>query len=240
MQFKKATTHFALFLFAVLFFQKESAAQLLQCKAELKNDMLVLENSRLERTFFWNKKIVENHLEIYFYDAITAWHFNAQYHCTAKSGIGITISWFNEVMPDIYDRLYPKDSNSKWNFASHVPGIVVVNLFQNDSWLVNMPDHEKFEIRYGNNKTSEALIIDAYKFFITPIRSKYPKAHVICSLGDMDATREGFLWPAYIDSVVSKLNDKKITTHFFPSEGAPGHPVTKDHETMAADLIAYI
>lgn len=159
MQFKKATTHFALFLFAVLLLQKESAAQLSQCKAELKNDTLVLENSRLKRTFFWNKKIVENHLEIYFYDANTARHFNAQYDCTAISGIGITTSWFQEVMPDIYNGLNPKDTNSKWVFSKYQRYTAVVNLLKNDSWLINMPDHEQFEIRYGNNKPSEALII---------------------------------------------------------------------------------
>ena len=174
------------------------------------------------------------------YGAITARHFNAQYHCTSKSGIGIAISWFKEVMPDIYDRLNPEDSTSVWDFKKYMPDIVVVDLFQNDSWLVNMPEHPEFKARFGTVKPTEDFIINAYKNFIQSLRSKYPDAHIICSLGDMDATREGSKWPGYIDSAVAQLGDRKIVTHFFPYKGSPAHPIIKDHEGMAADLIAFI
>jgi hypothetical protein len=174
------------------------------------------------------------------YGAITARHFNAQYHCTAKSGIGITISWFPEVMPDIYDRLNPADSNSRWDFLNYVPGIVVVNLFQNDSWLVNMPDHAQFKARFGTEKPSEDFIINAYKDFIQSIRSKYPTANIICCLGNMDATRQGSKWPDYIDTAVAQLKDKKIVTHYFPYKNTPGHPVIKEQQAMAEDLINFI
>ncbi len=174
------------------------------------------------------------------YGAITARHFGAQYHCTSKSGIGIAISWFSEVMPDIYDRLNPEDSTSVWDFRKYIPDIVVVNLFQNDSWLVNMPEHQQFKARFGAVKPTEGFIITAYKNFIQSLRSKYPDAHIICALGNMDATREGSKWPGYIDSAAAQLGDNKIVTHFFPYKGTPGHPVIKDHEVMAADLIAFI
>lgn len=174
------------------------------------------------------------------YGAITARHFNAQYHCTSKSGIGITVSWFPEVMPDIYDRLNPKDLNSKWGFSKYTPDVVVVNLFQNDSWLVNMPAHEQFKARFGTTKPTEEFIINAYKNFLQTIRSKYPKARIICCLGDMDATKEGSKWPAYIAIAVNSMKDKRMITHFFPYKGTPGHPIIKDHETMANDLISFI
>lgn len=174
------------------------------------------------------------------YGAITARHFNAQYHCTSKSGIGITISWFPEVMPDIYDRLNPADSNSKWDFNRFTPDIVVVNLFQNDSWLTNMPDHPQFKARFGNTKPSEEFIIDAYKDFIRSLRNKYPAAHIICSLGNMDATREGSKWPGYINTAVASLQDEKIVTHFFAYKNTPGHPVIKEQQAMADDLINFI
>jgi len=41
------------------------------------------------------------------------------------------------IMPEMYDGLNPADGNSKWNFNEYTPDVVVVNLFQNDSWLVN-------------------------------------------------------------------------------------------------------
>ncbi len=174
------------------------------------------------------------------YGAITARHFGAQYHCTSKSGIGIMVSWFNEVMPDIYDRLNPADSASRWNFSNYTPDIVVVNLFQNDSWLVNQPEHVQFKRRFGKAKPSETFISNAYKSFIQSIRNKYPKAQIICCLGNMDATKEGSKWPVYIEAAVAAMKDKKIATHFFPYKNTGGHPDIKEQETMAADLIQFI
>ncbi len=174
------------------------------------------------------------------YGAITARHFNAQYHCTAKSGIGITISWFPEVMPEIYDRLNPKDSNSKWDFSKYQPDIIVVNLFQNDSWLVNRPEHPQFKARFGTVKPAKDFIIQAYKSFLQTTRGKYPNAQIICSLGNMDATREGSEWPGYIDSAVALMNDKKMITHYFAYKNTPGHPVIKEQQAMADDLVAFI
>ena len=174
------------------------------------------------------------------YGAVTARYFNAQYHCTAKSGIGITLSWFKEVMPDIYDRLNPKDSTSKWDFSKYIPDIVVVNLLQNDSWLVNMPGHTQFNARFGTVKPSSSYIITAYKNFIQTIRDKYTKAIIICCLGNMDATKQGSAWPGYIDTAVASLKDKKIVTHFFPYKNTPGHPVIKEQQAMAVDLVAFI
>ena len=50
------------------------------------------------------------------YAAITARHFEADYQCICKSGIGITVSWDPLIMPELYDRLIPTDSTSKWDF----------------------------------------------------------------------------------------------------------------------------
>jgi lysophospholipase L1-like esterase len=174
------------------------------------------------------------------YGAITARYFNAQYHCTAKSGIGIMVSWFPEIMPDIYDRLNPADSTSKWDFSEYTPNIVVINLFQNDSWIVNMPQNAQFKARFGTTKPTEEFIINAYKNFLQSIRSKYPEAQIICALGNMDATKTGSKWPGYIDTAVQLLDDKKIVTHFFKYKNTPGHPVIKEQQAMANDLIAFI
>jgi hypothetical protein len=56
----------------------------------------------------------------------------------------------------------------------------------------------------------------------------------------MDATREGSKWPGYIDTAVALLNDKKIVIHYFPYKNTPGHPVIKEQQAMADDLINYI
>ncbi len=174
------------------------------------------------------------------YGAITARHFNANYHCTAKSGIGIMVSWFPQIMPEIYDRLNPNNPLSKWNFKQFRPDIVVVNLFQNDSWLVNDPNHAEFKARFGNAKPTEEFIINAYATFIQSIRSKYPRARIICSLGNMDATKNGSKWMGYIEKAISTLEDKKIVTHFFEYKNASGHPKVYEQQAMAKSLIEFI
>jgi hypothetical protein len=176
----------------------------------------------------------------YTYAATTARHFNADYYCTVKSGIGIMISWFPMIMPELYGRLDPTDSLSKWDFSKVQPQVVVINLFQNDSWLVNIPEHESFKRTFGKIPPSGSQIIAAYKNFVSGIRKVYPDAHIICALGSMDATRSGSPWPGYVDRAVGQLNDAKIHTLFFPFTGKPGHPDRKANAEMAKVLIEFI
>ena len=174
------------------------------------------------------------------YAAITARHFEADYSCISKSGIGITVSWFPLIMPEMYDRLNAADPNSKWDFKKYTPDVVVVNLFQNDSWIVKLPANEQFKARFGSVPPTSVQIIEAYKKMVANIRSKYPKAQIICALGSMDATKAGSPWPGYIDAAVSQLQDKNIKTHFFAYKNTPGHPSKSEQQVMANDLISYI
>lgn len=176
----------------------------------------------------------------YTYAALTARHFNADYHCIVKSGIGVTVSWFPLTMPEMYDRLDPADSASRWNFSSRSPDIVVINLMQNDSWLVKMPEHPSFKQRFGTMAPDAALIKSAYEEFIRNIRTHYPDAHIICALGSMDATKRGSVWPGYVTEVVKRIDDEKIYTTFFPFTGKAGHPRRDDNEAMAKALIEFI
>ncbi len=176
----------------------------------------------------------------YSYGAITARYFNADFQCISKSGIGLMLSWFNIIMPEMYDRIAPEDSLNKWNFKQFEPEIVVVNLLQNDSWLINKPDHPQYIKRFGNNAPDSTSIITAYKNFILTIRQKHPKADIICALGSMDATKEGAPWPRYISQAVNQINDKKVHTLFFPFIGTNTHPKRKNQQAMANLLIETI
>jgi hypothetical protein len=174
------------------------------------------------------------------YAAITARHFDAEYYNNSKSGIGILISWFPFVMNDIYARTDPFDSTSTWDFSAYTPDVVVINLFQNDSWLVNRPEHEMFKHFFGTKAPVENEIIQAYTNFVISIRAKYPNASIICALGSMDATREGSVWPGYIKKATDQLNDKKVYTHFFPFKNTGGHPSVHEQRVMANSLIDFI
>ncbi len=174
------------------------------------------------------------------YAALTARHFGADLNCIVRSGIGIMVSWDRPIMPEIWDRLNPVDSLSKWDFSKSTPDIVVVNLFQNDCWLVERPNYKEFKYRFGDKKPSPDDIKNAYADFIRHIRAKYPQASIICALGSMDATNEGSPWPGYVKEAVASLNDSKIYTHFFPFINKGGHPRVEDDKKMADSLIKFI
>ena len=174
------------------------------------------------------------------YAALTARYYDAEFVNTSKSGIGVTVSWFPLIMPEMYDRLDATDSTSKWDFKKYTPDLVIVNLFQNDSWIVNMPDNPQFKARFGTKPPTAEFLINAYRDFVKSVRGKYPKAHIICILGSMDATKAGAPWPGYIEKAVAGLNDKNIYTHFIPYKGTPGHPSANEQQAMATDLEGFI
>ncbi len=174
------------------------------------------------------------------YAAIIARHFDAEFYSISKSGIGITVSWFPLIMPEMYNRLDPSDDQSIWDFKNYTPDLVVINLFQNDSWIVKIPDNEQFKARFGVKAPTDEQLIKAYRNFLKTIRDTYPKAQIICTLGSMDATKQGSPWPGYIEKAATSLGDKKIFTHFIPYKNTPGHPSVKEQQAMADDLTAFI
>lgn len=174
------------------------------------------------------------------YAAVTARHFDAEYHCISKSGIGVMVSWFPYIMDDLYDNYIPLDTTVKWDFSKYTPDVVVVHLLQNDSWIVNKPDFFTFKKYFGTQKPDEAFIVDAYKTFIGKIRAKYSTAQIICTMGGMDITREGSPWPGYVEKAVEQMNDEKVFTYFMPFKNTPGHPNVEEQAVMAEGLIKFI
>lgn len=174
------------------------------------------------------------------YSAITARRLNANYSCIARSGIGITVSWFNMIMPEMYYRLDPSDAGSKWDFSKKQADIVVVNLFQNDSWIVKQPKHEEYVRRFGEETPNETKIISAYSNFVGKIRSHYPKASIVCLLGNMDITKANSPWPNYVTNAVKNLKDTNIYTCFVPYKKTKKHPRVGDHKIIADRLTKLI
>lgn len=174
------------------------------------------------------------------YAALTARHYQAQYSCIGKSGIGLMVSWAPAIMPEICNLTNPADSTSIWDFSKFTPDVVVVNLLQNDAGIVGRTDFKEFKRRFGSTSPTEESIIQAYQTFIQNIRKEYPRANIICTLGSMGATQVGSKWPGYIQAAVSNLRDKRVYTHFFPYKNSAGHPRVKDHKVMAESLINFI
>lgn len=167
------------------------------------------------------------------YAADTARLLHANYRSISLSGIGILKSWFPLVMPQMYDRLSPRDPHSHWDFAKWTPNIVVINLLQNDSWLLPKEKHPP----------SAKKIIAAYGRFVRSIRSHYPNAAIICMLGNMDITRKGSPWPGYVKAAVEHLRRQgqhNLYVLFVPYKSTPGHPDVVEQKLMATVLVKKI
>ena len=174
------------------------------------------------------------------YGAVTARHYNAQYHCISLSGIGLMISAYPLIMPEMYDRLNPRDSVKKWDFTKYTPDVVVIDLFENDSWLVRSPQQPQFKIKFGDTPPTEEFIVNAYCKFVRTLRQKYPKASIICALGSMYASHPGSPWPSYIQQAVARVNDPKIFAYIFKYKNTPGHPRVNEQQNMANELEKFI
>jgi hypothetical protein len=169
------------------------------------------------------------------FGAITSRLLNAEYMAIAKSGIGIMVSWFDMVMADYYYRFNPDDVDSTWNFNEYVPDVVVINLLQNDSWLIGNL----------NPVPDSSQRVQAYMDFVRIIRLHHTDAFIVCALGSMDATKIGSPWPGYITEAVKNLQiedgDTLLGTHFFPFDPTwTKHPRVRHHQKMADSLSAYI
>lgn len=171
------------------------------------------------------------------YAAITARKLDAEVHLTSQSGIGVMISWFPFTMPDFHDQLSGVgDNDSRWDFSRWTPHVVVINLLQNDNWLIGR-DHKL------QPEPTEAQRIAAYRAFVGRIRRLYPQAYIVCALGSMDATRPGSPWPGYITAAVAGMRrdgDGRIDTLFFAHTGYGQHPRVNHHQANAATLTAFI
>lgn len=179
------------------------------------------------------------------YAAITARDLNLEYRCIAKSGIGVMVSWYDMIMPEMYHRLHPEKAESRHDFTSWTPDIVVVNLLQNDSWLVNMPGDPNHKKRFAKGKPQPRQIIQAYINFIRSLRKVYPDAQIVCTLGSMNAVKYGKPWKSYIAQAVVQMKqryrDDKLHTLFFAYNNRRlGHPVVSDHIKMANQLKKYL
>lgn len=170
------------------------------------------------------------------YGSIAARELNAQLHTISQSGIGVMISWFDFIMPQFYNQLSAVgNNNSQWDFSSWTPDVVVINLMQNDSWLIDREKRLK-------PAPSDNERIAYYQRFVEKIRSIYPQAQLICALGSMDATQND-KWPNYVRQAVSNVQqagDDKIDTLFFDFNGYGQHPRVAQHNTNAKKLVAFI
>lgn len=165
------------------------------------------------------------------YGAVVARMFNAEHHTIAWSGKTIG------QMTDYYERTLPAREGSRWDFASWVPQLVVVNVGTNNFALVD---------------PGEARFVRLYTNLVQRVRKAYPDAFIVCALGPMltDVYPEGHhnltIARRYMHVAVAKLKetDPKVELLEFPEQkhsdglGCGFHPSPKTHQLMAERLAA--
>jgi lysophospholipase L1-like esterase len=174
------------------------------------------------------------------YGAVAARFFNANYQCIARGGIGFMVSWYPLIMPEIFNLTNPNDRENKWNPHNYSQRVVVINLGQNDSWILANPNQNAYKAAFGKKEITPSEILSTYKQFVSSVRNFYPNAHIICALGSMDAVQDNSPWFSYIQKAVEGLNDSHISTLKFPFLAKTTHPSVADHKLMANLLIGHI
>ncbi len=166
------------------------------------------------------------------YAAITARALNADHANISWSGKTI------QEMTTYYERTLPSRYDSKWDFTSWVPQLVVVNVGTNN---------------FANIDPGEERIVRLYTALVERIRKAYPDAFIVCALGPMlsDSYPVGRhnLTQAkkYMATTMKKLEASMSKVAFleFPEQkhsdglGCGFHPSIKTHKLMADRLTAF-
>ncbi|MBN1605643.1 MAG: endo-1,4-beta-glucanase [Polyangiaceae bacterium] len=171
----------------------------------------------------------ENHYASY--GAVLARALGAELQTVAWSGRGVVKNYNGEPgdpMPVLFERTLPEEQSSRWDF-SRVPQAVVVNLGTNDFSTEPDPSADTF--------------VAAYRALLERVRSVYPSAFVLCTVGpmlggeDLSRARRGIA-----DAVRQRRasGDDRVVAYEMqtpnPSPGCDWHPSTATHARMAEEL----
>jgi len=168
------------------------------------------------------------------YGPVAARAVNADASVLAGSGWGIYSDNQGDtqnVMPLLFGNTLGEQKTPSWSFGPQ-PQAVVINLGTNDASAKNL---------------TEAKFKPAYAAFLTSVRTKYPKALVLCAVGSMmsGADRDNVI--KYINDLVSARatdGDTKVklldlgTEDALKGTGCAWHPNVSEDQRMAALLTA--
>jgi lysophospholipase L1-like esterase len=177
----------------------------------------------------------ENHYATY--AAIAARQLGAELHTIAIGGKGLYCNYSDcptstDPVPTYFARTLREDASPAWDFARYQPDAVIVNLGTNDF------NHDR--------PPTEAAFTSAYRSFLQRLRSSYPKAKILCSIGPM-------LWGdslttvrrSIANAVSSRVDggDSDVSTFELAPQnkdqdgiGCGWHPNIKTHQKMAQAL----
>jgi lysophospholipase L1-like esterase len=160
------------------------------------------------------------------YGAQTAARLGADYVGIAVSGIGITATWGEQLMPQVWNRLAPR-VDAPVVPDERAPDVVVVNLGQND---------HGFPASKGQRMAAD--FAPRYLGFVRELRARYPQARLVLATGGMTAWQNEPAIPRALKDAVATLRaegDTRVWTLTFQAF-AWAHPRLDVHTRMADEL----
>jgi hypothetical protein len=164
------------------------------------------------------------------YGPVMARAFNAQYHLSSVSGIGLMHSCcgMKIIMPQVFDKVNMSSDTIAYDFNKYIPDLVTICLGQNDGIQ------------------DSTIFCNNYIAFIKQLRVYYPKADIVCLSSPMaDGNLKNYMVKC-LSSIVDYLNkegDKKIQKFVFAkhyTSGCDSHPSVDEHTLIANELIPFI
>jgi lysophospholipase L1-like esterase len=179
--------------------------------------------------------------------ALASKTLNAEYMCTAFSGLGIYRNYDNSedtTILNIYEQVTPGVLNVKWNFSLYQPDLVVVNVGQND---------------FGPETYAPVVMTDSLRFstaylaLLKQVKSHNPKAKILIAIGGglSDFYPKGFkrltrsrAWLKTIANTFNESYPNSCSTFelktISPPYGEDWHPTLNSHKLMAGQAVVAI
>lgn len=165
------------------------------------------------------------------YGALTAERLGADYVGIAVSGIGITATWDQLLMPQVWNRYAPRLDAPVAPPDARAPDVVLVNLGQND---------HGFPASKGQRIAAD--FGPRYLAFVRELRARYPQARLVLLAGGMTAWKEQPAIPRALDQAVATLRaegDRRVWTYTFQAFSY-AHPRIDVHAQMADELTRFL
>ncbi|MDR2964108.1 MAG: GDSL-type esterase/lipase family protein [Bacteroidales bacterium] len=183
--------------------------------------------------------------------AITTRNLIAQYSCVAYSGRGLfqnNTGSTKGTVPQFYDRVIPDSAQPLWTEADRKnfePNYIVINVGTNDFYAERVKGRSKY--------VTQEKFVNAYVDFINTLRSYYPQATIICTVGVMmsdDYPKGAQQWTRiqeYVQAVrrhFVEKGDNRVLYLNLGQQTAPygedWHPSIATHQKMAETLTNFI
>ncbi len=193
-------------------------------------------NEAIREELPWEEKMPVTNIDLGF-AVVVARHFEAQYHTTCRSGMGLVCDWTGNhelAMPRHFDRTLMVEEEPKWDFRTWLPDLVVICLGLNDysgfgGW------------KEGVAEANSALFRKTYHDFLATIRKVYPGVKILAVAAHPDWIRANVLQVVNQERADGRRDVFYARFDYFTGGYvANGHPTVATHRKIAGQIIAAI